>query len=206
MTIDDGSLIQQEESLSSLEKNGTSKTNVIAISVGGVIVVIAIVAVCFWYFAVKAPHDQAVENYQAAAASYSAAAAILEGKNAELEAAIASLQAVIDSEEEPLEDILLTAVVEMLEEAQGLVTVIPDIESMVMPTETTAINAAASELNTKAEELGALGNYDEMLAELSETQLGVEAYIRQRQLAANQPGQFEGVNDPGLAGFNLPCH
>jgi hypothetical protein len=206
MASDDESTVQPQETTHEPDNGGKSKRNVIAIGIGSAVAVITLVALCFWYFQIKVPHDQAVENYQTAVASYTAAAATLEGKNADLEGAIASLQGVIDSEEEPLEEILLVAVNQMLDEARSMVIVVPDIESLVMPTGTTAIIAAAGELNAKAEELGALGNYDEMLTELTETQRGVEAYIRQRRLAANQPGQFEGVNDPGLAGFNLPCH
>ncbi|MDR1421834.1 MAG: hypothetical protein LBI64_03095 [Coriobacteriales bacterium] len=179
---------EQEKLSPQQEKNGKSKKKVIAISVGVAVVAIAIAAICFWYFQFKVPYDQAVENYNAAIENYRAEIAALEERSSQLESDIASLQTVIDSEEQPLDEALLTSAGAIIGEAQGARALVPEIPEM--PTETEAINRATTEINTKAEEVAAQGNYSQILAELADAQETLETSIQQMNQVTNPTEQF----------------
>jgi prefoldin subunit 5 len=175
--MDDEPTVQSETTLLQTERDSRSKRKVAAIGVGIAVAVIAIGALCFWYFQAKAPYDHAVENYNKAIEGYSATIATLKEKNTELENSIASLRVVIESGEKPLDDTLLVSAGEAIIKAQNLVVTVPEMPAM--PTEPETINTAAGEIDANAEAMADQGDYRKIIAELAGAQQALETSIEQ---------------------------
>jgi prefoldin subunit 5 len=172
------------------------RKNSVVIGVVVAVVVIAIAAICFWFFQFKLPHDEAVASYTDAAHNYSAAITALEDRNAELEQSIDSLQSVISSEDQPLDDTLLTTAGAIIGEAQGAKADVPKLPEM--PEETDAINDTSFELVNLTEELGSQGNYAELISKLTDAQQTLENSIQQMKQVTNPTEQFVIARIEGL--------
>jgi hypothetical protein len=177
---------QTEESKSAKSDNGKKKKIIIVIVTA--VVAIAIAVVCYWYFQVKPPYDQAVNNYNAAAGNYKAAVSSLDEKNTELAKGIASLQAVIDSENPPLDEQLRVDAGATIGNAQGTKYDVPKM--LKMPSKTEEINAAAVEINTLVTEIVGRGDYSEVMMAMEDAQSKLEDSIKKMSQVTNPSEQF----------------
>jgi len=165
-----------------------AKGNKVVIGIGATILAIAVAAACFWYFQIKVPYDQAVNYYNEALLGYDSAVLTLDEKNAELDTSIAALQAIIDSEEQPLDETLLTSAGAIIGEAQGVKDVAPEISNM--PTEIGDISIAASEIEAAIVDISGLGDYHEVMASLNEAKSALETSIQQMRQLTNPSERF----------------
>ncbi|WP_345751324.1 hypothetical protein [Microbacterium rhizophilus] len=155
---------------------------------GGVLLVVALVAVALWYFVVQVPHNEAAAAFSEAVEQYDAAVDDLNARTHELDSAIAELQAVIDSDAQPLDPTLLTNASAAIGEAQSSKADAP--ASPEHPESTQDIQNATDDMPALTADVERLGDYSAPIASLKESQAALEASIAQLAQVTNPDEAF----------------
>lgn len=147
------------------------------------ILIVAIVGICIWYFQYKKPHDAAVNNFNAAVETVTE-------KNKELDDVVNSAQTVLDSGEQPYDSETSTALITAISDANAEKRKIPEL-----PNKTDDI---VNKTNALLEPL----DYSEIIAGISEKQKALEDSIQQLKQVTNPSEDFVVQRLKGIDGIS----
>jgi len=150
-----------------------------------IVIIAAIASILLFHFLYKVPHDQAIVRFNDAVEGYNTAVHSLKERNQSFDDCIASLRSTINADNIPLDETLLAEADTVLEDAQN-VTKDSAPEIPEMPSKTDDINTTSSAITELTTEIGAMGNYSDTIAKLTETQSMYETLIQQFQGAESE--------------------
>ena len=142
------------------EKNKKLMIGIVAI------LFVAIIGICIWYFQVKKPYEQAVNNFNSAVSS-------MELKNKELDAVISDAKTVMEKGDKPYDENTISNLTVAIADAESNRKEIPKL-----PDKT-------EEIISKTNELNAPIDYSSFIDTVKEKQLALEnSILQQKQVIA----------------------
>lgn len=148
-----------------------------------VIIAIAAICSCIWYFQFKKPYDKAVVDFNNAVK-------IVEDKNSELDEVVNSAQKIVDSGEQPYDENTSAEVTTAIADAQSIKREIPEI-----PEKTADIQAKTAELLESID-------YSATIKNIEDKRTSLENSIKQMKQISNPPESFVIERLQGIDGIS----
>lgn len=147
--------------------------------------VIAIIGICIWYFQVKKPYEQALNNFNSAVNS-------VELKNKELNSVISDAKAIMEKGDKPYDENTISNLTVAISDAESNRKEIPDL-----PDKTEEIIAKTNELKVPID-------YTSLIDVIKEKQLALEnSILQQKQIIAPEENfiiqRIQGID--GISGI-----
>lgn len=148
-----------------------------------VFILIIVAGICFWYFKIKKPHDEAVLQFNAAADQVNTI-------NAGLDNAISSAQSVLDANEPAYDQAAINNLTVAISEAEQGKRIVPEI-----PEKTTDITTATKKMLEPLD-------YSSFITNINEKKLALEHSIKQMKQITNPSEDFVVLRLQGIEGIS----